>query len=73
MEEANENSQKLAALAAEIAAAKNATDEVVAGLVDVQDKIYARIVAREEGMDALHAEADRLRHLYRIEIDDILK
>jgi hypothetical protein len=73
LEEANENSQKLAALAAEIASAKNATDEVVAGLVDTQDKIYARILAREDGMEALHAEEERLWHLHSIETDDFKK
>lgn len=47
LEEANKNSQALSALADEIAAAKRDTDEVIAGLVETQEQIYANIQARE--------------------------
>lgn len=53
LEEANNNSQALATLANEIATAKNDTDAVVAGLVDTQDKIRARIDTRAAAIPGL--------------------
>jgi len=70
LEEANKNSQALSALADEIAAAKNDTDAVVAGLVETQEKIQDAIFAREETEEELHGNADRLRYEAETEGDE---
>jgi len=70
LEEANNNSQALSALADEIAAAKNASDEVVAGLVATQDRIYDEVMAREDAFNTMYTESDKLRHEAETEWDE---
>jgi len=67
LEEANNNSQALSAIADEIASAKNDTDFVIDGLVANQDRIYAEIQAREEAFDTMYANLDQLRYMAETE------
>lgn len=65
LKEARENSDKLANLAEEMAAAKEALDFVVDGLVDARDELADSIQGREDGFAAKQAEIDK----YRFEAD----
>lgn len=70
MDEANKNSQALSRLADEIAAAKKATDEALAGFEGTRDKLMAEIEAREESENTMYETADRLRYEAETEVDE---
>jgi len=65
LKEAKENSAKLADLADEMAAAKEATDLIVDDLVGARDELADLIQEREDGFAAAQAEIDK----YRFEAD----
>ena len=65
LKEAKDNSAKLADLADEMAAAKEATDLIVDDLVGARDELADLIQAREDGFAAGQAEIDK----YRFEAD----
>ena len=72
LDEANKNSQALSALADEIASAKNGMDEVIDGLIETQDRIFAAIDARWVAMEAMEVTLDTLRFEAETEEDDDL-
>jgi hypothetical protein len=65
LKEAKDNSAKLADLADEMAAAKEATDLIVDDLVGARDELVDLIQEREDGFVARQAEIDK----YRFEAD----